>query len=250
MAKATKTKTSKTAKKEKAETNKKADETEIKKETELKDSTIEEQNKEQDLKETEIEKKEVVAPATATDNADPETDSIDTDKDETLDKKELISNSKRIKRMRERAQERIERENQKCNEWVSEGNRLNDEAKQKFQSDKVKKLIALKEEDNIKAIDVMLEYYKSEIERLETSKQEKFADGESGEFSTEYKKYLRTREERFLKRQNNINKSWVIYSENYKNRKIPPIQKRIDELNIQLEELDKQIASTEESEGQ
>ena len=160
-------------------------------------------------------------------------------------KKELISEMKRIKRIINRTDEAIQKNRQKCDEWTKEGERLMAVNDQKFEADKVKKILQLKEEDNVDAIDVIIQFYQSEINRLSEIRKEKESSGISGGFSKEYMSYLRQRTERFEKRKSNINKSWIIYSENFLVKKIPPLEKKIEDHKVQLTKIEEQLAEME-----
>jgi outer membrane biosynthesis protein TonB len=161
-------------------------------------------------------------------------------------KKELEAESKKLERNIQKIQDRIDREKQKCDEWITEGNRLLDVNTQKYEADQVKKILQLKEENNLQAIEVLINYYQSEIERLITIRNEKEEAGEEGDFSAEYKKYLRQRSERYEKRANNIKKNWIIYTENYMKRKLPPLEESIAKMNEELTKIEAQINKLED----
>jgi outer membrane biosynthesis protein TonB len=173
----------------------------------------------------------------------PETTKTETPKPT---KKELEAESKKLERNIQKIQDRIDREKQKCDEWITEGNRLLDVNTQKYEADQVKKILQLKEENNLQAIEVLINYYQSEIERLITIRNEKEEAGEEGDFSAEYKKYLRQRSERYEKRANNIKKNWIIYTENYMKRKLPPLEESIAKMNEELTKIEAQINKLED----
>jgi outer membrane biosynthesis protein TonB len=173
----------------------------------------------------------------------PETTKTETPKPT---KKELEAESKKLERNIQKIQDRIDREKQKCDEWITEGNRLLDLNTQKYEADQVKKILQLKEENNLQAIEVLINYYQSEIERLITIRNEKEEAGEEGDFSAEYKKYLRQRSERYEKRANNIKKNWIIYTENYMKRKLPPLEESIAKMNEELTKIEAEINKLED----
>jgi hypothetical protein len=178
-------------------------------------------------------------------NTSIDNSNIEEDEETKTDDLALKSEAKRIKRILERTNDRIDKEKQKCREWTAEGERLLAENDQKFEADKVKKILQLKEEDNISAIEVLQGFYISEVERLTNIKNKKEAAGETGEFSKEYQKYLKQRSERYEKRVSNIKKSWIIYSDNYLAKKLPPLESKIDDLNSQLTKIEEELPKTE-----
>jgi len=159
--------------------------------------------------------------------------------------KELETQSKKLKKNIESIEERLSRENQKCKEWLSEGNELLEKAEQKFEDDKIKKILQLKEEDNIEALDVLINYHQAQIYRLSSIKQEKVDAGDDGDFSDEYKKYLAKRSERYEKRKSNLNKWWIKYTENYTIRKIKPLEEKLLNLKKEWSDIENEIAKNE-----
>jgi hypothetical protein len=245
MAKTNKKTTSKSAKKVVEKEAIVPDETMVAEENEI----IEETPVSEDIESAEeVTKSEEIEPADETSNDDNITsiDNSNIEEEETEnDDLALKSEAKRIKRILERTNDRIDKEKQKCREWTAEGERLLAENDQKFEADKVKKILQLKEEDNISAIEVLLDFYVSEVERLTNIKNEKEAAGETGEFSKEYQKYLKQRSERYEKRVSNIKKSWIIYSDNYLEKKLPPLESKVAEIKDQLSKIEEQLPKTE-----
>lgn len=159
----------------------------------------------------------------------------------TLRKNELISEAKRIQKSIEIAQEKIEREKQKTNEWIKQGNALLQKNNERFNEDKVKKLLDFKEEGSIEAKDVLINFYKTEIERLQKAKQEQEENNEPGELSKDFQKYLKKRIERYETRKFNVTKNWIKYSEKYLESKLPPIYDKISKQSAELEKIQAEL---------
>ncbi len=159
---------------------------------------------------------------------------------------ELEFAAKRLKRTIDRTKDSLEKEEQKCVEWLREGNRLIKENERKYEADQVKKIIALKEENSIATIDILLNFHESEITRLTDQKKEKEDAGEPGEFSSEYKQYLKPRSARFEKKDVNLKKNWIVWTEDRKAKKIPPLEEKITNLENELLGIDKQIEAASE----
>ena len=161
-------------------------------------------------------------------------------------KSELESKAKKLKRAVERAKESQALEHQKCEEWLKEGNSLIAENERKFEADKVKKIIQLKEENSIPAIDILLGFYQSEIDRLSGLKKEKEDAGETGEFSSDYKQFLKPRADRFEKRAMRLKREWIQWTDDRKAKKLPVFEQKIANLESELSEIEKQIETTTE----
>ncbi|MDA3843870.1 MAG: hypothetical protein PF588_05825 [Candidatus Kapabacteria bacterium] len=192
-----------------------------------------------------VSKKETAEPIQkVTEEAPPKTEKKEVPQP---NKQELELNAKKMKRRIASIQDSIVTEQRKCDEWLIEGNRLIEETEQKFESDKVKKILTLKEEASSEGKDILINFYKSEITRLESDKAEQVESGDSGEFSAEFKKFIKQRSERFEKRKLTLHRNWITWTHNRLEKKMPVFKESISKLETQLEEIEKLIAAVPET---
>ena len=77
------------------------------------------------------------------------------------------------------------------------------------------------------------------MQELETS-------GKPGDFSPDFKQYLKQRSEKYEKRKANLNKNWIVWTGNYQEKKLPPLEEKLQNLNKDLQKVEKQIEKFDE----
>ena len=106
----------------------------------------------------------------------------------------------------------------------------------KFNSDKVKTIIQMNETGCLEAKKVMVEFYQSQVQKLETEIAELEATGNTGEFSERYRDYLNEREARYTKQFQTLKKKFLDSSEEKRNVQIPKLEEQIVILREELAE--------------
>ena len=170
---------------------------------------------------------EIVSPVTPKIDAKKEAERI-------IESTLLINKIYRIGREIETKEKLLERNLKTLEKWNQDDQKRLNKITERFETDKINKIIELKESNCIEGKNILIEYYQKLIEKLIDEKTIQENTGELGEFSPEFQEYLNDRTQKFEKQIYNLNKNYQQYAQEKREITIPKIIESIEKLKEDL----------------
>lgn len=148
----------------------------------------------------------------------------------------LVNKIYRLKKEIESKETALAKSRNTLVKWEKEDKEKLAALQDKFNSDKVKTIIQMNETGCLEAKKVMVEFYQSQVQKLENEIAELEATGNTGEFSERYRDYLNEREARYTKQFQTLKKNFLDSSEEKRNVQIPKLEEQIVILREELAE--------------
>lgn len=162
-------------------------------------------------------------------------------KNGTVEVSTLLTNKiYRLKREIEEKEKKLERDRKTLIKWQAE-----DEAKlknlvDKFEFDRIQKIIEYRETGNLEAKEILIGFYQKQIEILTAEKEEQEETGNHGSFSDLYKEYLKNRTERFEKNMASLKKNYLDSTREKRDVIIPKLENSIITLREELQKVEEE----------
>jgi hypothetical protein len=146
----------------------------------------------------------------------------------------LVNRIYRLKREIEEKDRKLERDRKTLVKWQTEDEDKLKSLNEKFESDKVNKIIEYHETGCLQGKIVLIDYYQKQLEKLLSEKSEQEESGNHGDFSNLYKEYMKTRSERYEKNLANLQKNYFDSSTEKRDVTIPKLEETILTLKEEL----------------
>lgn len=169
-------------------------------------------------------------------------------KNGTIEVSTLLENKMyRLKREIEEKEKKLERDRKTLLKWQAE-----DEAKlknlvDKFEFDRIQKIIEYRETGNTEAQSILIGYYQKQIEILTAEKEEQERTGNIGSFSDLYQEYLKTRTDRFEKNMASLKKNYLDSTSEKRDVTIPKLENSIVTLKEELQKAEEEALKYQKS---
>ena len=148
----------------------------------------------------------------------------------------LVNKIYRLKKEIESKETALAKSRNTLVKWEKEDNEKLTALQDKFNSDKVKTIIQMNETGCLEAKRIMVEFYQSQVQKLENEIAELEATENTGEFSERYRDYLNEREARYTKQFQTLKKNFLDSSEEKRTVQIPKLEEQIEILREELAE--------------
>jgi hypothetical protein len=146
----------------------------------------------------------------------------------------LVNKIYRLKREIDEKERKLERDRKTFVKWQTEDEDKLKSLNEKFEADKVNKIIEYHETGCLQGKIVLIDYYQKQLEKLLSEKTEQEESGNHGDFSNLYKEYMKTRSERFEKNLANLQKNYFDSTKEKRDVTIPKLETAISELKEEL----------------
>jgi hypothetical protein len=152
----------------------------------------------------------------------------------------LVNRIYRLKREIEEKERKIAKDRNTLSKWQNEDAERLKTINEKFDTDKVNKIIEYRETGCLQGKIILIEYYQKQIEKLTSEKEEQEITGNHGDFSDLYKEYLQTRTEKYNKQLASLQKNYVNWANQKRDIIIPNLEEAIVTLKEELQKAEEE----------
>ena len=146
----------------------------------------------------------------------------------------LVNRIYRLKKEIEEKTRNLGRSKSTLAKWQAEDDEKLKNLIEKFEFDRIQKIIEYRETGNLEAKEILIGFYRKQIEILKAEKEEQEKTENHGSFSDLYKEYLKTRTERFEKNMASLKKNYLDSTTEKRDVTIPKLEESILTLQEEL----------------
>jgi hypothetical protein len=146
----------------------------------------------------------------------------------------LVNKLYRLKKEIEDKERKLNQSRKTLEKWQKEDEEKLQALNEKFEADKINKIVEYRETGSLEAKNILIDYYQRQIEKLTTEREEQEQNGKVGDFSDLYKEYLKARTERFEKNMTSLKKNYLNSTSEKRDVQIPKLEESILTLKEEL----------------
>lgn len=146
----------------------------------------------------------------------------------------LINRIYRLKKDIEDKERKLNQSRKTLEKWQKEDEEKLKALNEKFEADKINKIVEYRETGSLEAKNILIDYYERQIEKLKAERDEQETSGKSSDFSDLYKEYIKTRTERFEKNMASLKKNYLDSTTEKRDVTIPKLEESILTLKEEL----------------
>jgi len=147
----------------------------------------------------------------------------------------LVNKIYRLKQEILSLERKLENNKKLIEKWQIEDEEKLKAINEKFEKDKVTKIIEYRESGCLEGKNILIDYYQKQIEKLLAEKEEQENTGNKGDFTDLYKEYLNNRTLKYEKQISRLHKYYIDVTAEKRDIAIPKLEATINTLNLELQ---------------
>jgi len=152
----------------------------------------------------------------------------------------LVNKLYRLKKDIEDKERKLAQSRKTLEKWQKEDEEKLKNLTDKFELDRIQKIIEYREDGSLEAKEILLQFYSKQIEKLSEEKEKQIESGKPGDFSDLYKEYLKARTERFEKNMASLRKNYLDSTSEKRDSTIPKLENSITSLKEELQKAEEE----------